>query len=119
MIATLQRGGHSWAAKEAPRVVGGTVQELVQRLTYHRVIGRNCRKSGHYRWISWSILPWKLEGITSPCCLLLGQYPHHMTLCPPVTIVIRCYGIRLFFLLATRSALGLHLWPAPAKRNGF
>ena len=25
--------------------------------------------------------------ITSPCCLLIGQYPHHMTLCPPVAIV--------------------------------
>jgi len=33
------------------------------------------------------ILPWELEGITSPCCLLIGQYPHHMTLCPPVAIV--------------------------------
>ena len=32
---------------------------------------------------------------TSPCCLLIGQYPHHMTLCPPVAIVKRCYGIRL------------------------
>ena len=37
-----------------------------------------------YRWISWRILPWELEGITSPCCLLIGQYPHYMTLCPPV-----------------------------------
>jgi len=27
----------------------------------------------------------------SPCCLLIGQYPHHMTLCPPVAIVKRCY----------------------------
>jgi len=39
-----------------------------------------------YRWISWCLLPWELEGITSPCCLLIGQYPHHMTLCPPVAI---------------------------------
>ena len=45
-----------------------------------------------YRWI----LPWELEGITSLCCLLIGQYPHHMTLCPPVAIVKRCYGIRLY-----------------------
>ena len=48
-----------------------------------------------YRWISWRILPWELEGITSPCCLLIGQYPHHMTLCPPVAIVKRCFGIHL------------------------
>jgi len=39
------------------------------------------------RRISWCILPWELEGIISPCCLLFGQYPHHMTLCPPVAIV--------------------------------
>jgi len=50
----------------------------------------------NYRWISWRILPWELEGITSPCCLLIGQHPHHMTLCPPVAIVKRCYGIRLY-----------------------
>jgi len=29
----------------------------------------------------------QLEGITSPCSLLIGQYPHHMTLCPPVSMV--------------------------------
>ena len=49
-----------------------------------------------YRWISWHFLPWELEGITSPCCLLIGQYLHHMTLCPPVAIVKRCYGIHLY-----------------------
>ena len=49
-----------------------------------------------YRWISWRILPWELEGITSPYCLLIGQYPHHMTLCPPVAIVKRCYEIHLY-----------------------
>ncbi|XP_064382815.1 uncharacterized protein LOC135331544 [Halichondria panicea] len=31
-------GGRGWAAKESPRVIGGTVQQLVERLTYHRVI---------------------------------------------------------------------------------
>ena len=36
-----------------------------------------------------------MEAITSPYCRLIGQYPHHMTLCPPVAIVKRCYGIRL------------------------
>ena len=46
-----------------------------------------------YRWISWHFLPWELKGITSPCCLLIGQYPHHMTLCPPVAIVKRCSAI--------------------------
>ncbi len=34
-----QGGGRGWAAKESPRVIGGTVQQLVERLTYHRVIG--------------------------------------------------------------------------------
>jgi len=27
--------------------------------------------------------------------MLLGQYLHHMTLCPPVAVVKRCYGIHL------------------------
>ena len=54
--------------------------------------------SAHYRWISWCILPWELEGITSSCRLLIGQYPHHMTLCPPVAIVKRCFGSRLYWL---------------------
>ena len=40
-------------------------------------------------------MPWELEGITSPCNLLIGQYLKHMTLCPPVAIVKRCYGIHL------------------------
>lgn len=39
VIATLQRGGRGWAAKEAPRVMGGTTEQLVQRLTHHKVIG--------------------------------------------------------------------------------
>ncbi len=34
-----QGGGRGWAAKESPRVIAGTVQQLVERLTYHRVIG--------------------------------------------------------------------------------
>jgi len=37
-----------------------------------------------------------LEGITSPCCLLIGQYPHHMTHLPSSFYGERCYGIRLF-----------------------
>ena len=57
---------------------------------------------GQYRWISWCILPWELDGITSLCCLLIGQYPHHMTLCPPVAIVKRCYGICLYATAASR-----------------
>jgi len=28
--------------------------------------------------------------------LLICQYPHHMTLRPPVAIVKRCYGINLY-----------------------
>lgn len=39
IIATLQRGGRGWAAKEAPRVMGGTTEQLIQRLTHHKVIG--------------------------------------------------------------------------------
>jgi len=46
--------------------------------------------------ISLHFLPWELEGITSPCCLLIGQYSNRMTLCPPVAIVKRCYGIYLY-----------------------
>ena len=34
-----QGGGRSWVAKEAPRVIAGTIPKLVQRLTFHRVIG--------------------------------------------------------------------------------
>ena len=40
-----------------------------------------------FRWISWHFLPWELEGITSPCCLLIGEYQRHMTFCPPVSMV--------------------------------
>jgi len=47
-------------------------------------------------WISWHFLPWELEGITSLCCLLIGQYPHHMTLCPSVPRVKWCYEIHLY-----------------------
>ena len=25
-----------------------------------------------------AFLLWELQGITSPCCLLIGQYPHHI-----------------------------------------
>lgn len=32
--------GRSWVAKETPQVVAGTVSKLVQRLTFHRVIGK-------------------------------------------------------------------------------
>ena len=48
-----------------------------------------------YIWFSWYFSPWELEGITSPCCLLIGQYPHHMTLYPSVAIVSRFKGIHL------------------------
>jgi len=63
---------------------------------------KECLEGAHIfvclnRWISWRILPWELEGITSPFYLLIGQYPHHMTACPPVAIVKRCYGIRLYY----------------------
>jgi len=33
------------------------------------------------------------EDITSPCSLLIGQYPHHMTLLPSSFYGERCYGI--------------------------
>ena len=52
-----------------------------------------------YRWISWHFLPWELEGIMSPCCLLIGQYPHHMTLCPPVEKMLWNPSIIMFLLL--------------------
>jgi len=35
-------------------------------------------------------------GITSPCCLLIGQYSHHMTLLPSNFYGKKCYGIRLY-----------------------
>ena len=65
-----------------------------------------------YRWISWCILTWELEGITSPCCLLISQYPHHMTICPPVAIVKRCYGIHLY-----HTAEALRLAPTDSWKN--
>jgi len=67
----------------------------VQSFSYHTASNGRKEAISYYRWISWHILPWELEGITSPCCLLIGQYPHHMTLCPPVALVKRCFGIRL------------------------
>jgi len=94
-------------------VVVPTTHIIMQRMIYRfllhsNVLGKNlqiillmsgscwCNKGTSYRWISWRILPWELEGITSPYCLLIGQHPHHMTLCPPVAIVKRCFGIRLY-----------------------
>lgn len=42
LIAVLyQGGGRGWVAKEAPKVVAGTVCKLVHRLTFHRVIGKS------------------------------------------------------------------------------
>ena len=58
---------------------------LETRLVYYTVK----MKWEPYRWISWHFLSWELdwvEGITSPCCLLIGQYPHRVTLCPPVVM---------------------------------
>ena len=37
----MQGGARAWAAKETPRIIGGTVDQLIQRLTYHRVIGNH------------------------------------------------------------------------------
>jgi len=65
-----------------------------------------------YRWITWHILPWELEGITSPYCLLIGQYPHHMTLCPPVATVKRCYEIRLY-VATYNSIVKAKYWNVP------
>jgi len=48
----------------------------------------NCKSS----WISWHFLQWELQGITSPCCPLIGQYPHHTTFCP---LQFLCYAIHL------------------------
>ena len=36
------------------------------------------------------------KDITSPCSLLIGQYPHHMALLPSSFYGERCYGIRPF-----------------------
>jgi len=44
-------------------------------------------------WITSHLFTKQLEGITSPCCLLFGQYPHHMTLLPSSFYFERCYGI--------------------------
>jgi len=46
-----------------------------------------------------ALLTRELEGITSLCCLQIGQYLHHMTLCPPVAIVKRCYGLHPYQFL--------------------
>ena len=41
LILRLQGGARAWTAKESPRIIGGTVDQLIQRLTYHRVIGND------------------------------------------------------------------------------
>jgi len=33
---------------------------------------REAMKRVRVLWITWHLLPWELEGITSPCCLLIG-----------------------------------------------
>ena len=40
-----------------------------------------------YRWISWHIFTMGTGGHYITMLLMIGQYPHHMTLCPPVAIV--------------------------------
>jgi len=50
-----------------------------------------------------ALLPWEMEGITSPCSLLIGQYRYHMTLCP-------CYGIHLFSEVKTNTIPSLLLF---------
>jgi len=56
-----------------------------------------CRELTHlYRWILQHLFTRQLEGITSPCSLLTGQYPHHMTLLPSSFYGERCYGIHLY-----------------------
>ena len=53
----------------------------------------------------------QLEGITSPCSLLIGQYPHHMTLLPSSFYGERCYGTRLYCEgLVPVSLVVLYLW---------
>ena len=47
------------------------------------------------RWISWHFLSWEPEGITctSPCCLLICQYPHQLTFSPSSFYGEKCYVI--------------------------
>jgi len=49
-----------------------------------------------YRWIPYHFFTRQLEGITSPYSLLIGQYPHDMTLLPSSFYGERCYGICRF-----------------------
>ena len=47
---------------------------LVNLYHNHRFLGCYCNQLSSCRyteWISWCILPWELEGITSSCCLLI------------------------------------------------
>ena len=45
--------------------------------------------------ISWHFLLWELEGYTLPCCLLIGQYVHHMIFLPSSFYGEKCYGVHL------------------------
>jgi len=56
---------------------------------------------GHY--ITMLSVDWSI------CCLLIGQYPHHMTLCPPVAIVKRCYMESVYSQFVTTQS--------PCKRS--
>lgn len=38
-LTYMQGLGRGFVAKEAPRVIAGTIPSLLQRLTYHRVMG--------------------------------------------------------------------------------
>lgn len=40
MFVQMWRGSRTWTMKEAPVVSGGTAQQLVLWLTYHRAIGK-------------------------------------------------------------------------------
>ena len=36
---TQLAGGKGWSAKSAPKIIGGTIDQLIHRVAYHRVLG--------------------------------------------------------------------------------
>ena len=72
----------------------------------------------------YSIASRQLEGITSSCCLLIGQHPHHMTLLPSSFYGGKCYGIRLYLAsclvtLQTKKSWWVQIPPVASQVRSF
>jgi len=110
--ATLGPAGHAQSATRASKNCHNIIILLSPRLTV-AYFSYSC--SSHPIDGFHSIFSRQL-GITSPGSLLIGQYPHHMTLWPSSFYMERCYGIRLYVSHLMFCAVS---WDGGGSRDGI